>query len=66
MFVDNNLFSRLIKTIKEIDKDRNGYVTNQELDDILVLCLPELNDICLLSLFKPFTDPINNILVDYK
>ena len=30
---DNKLF-QIMKVIKEIDRDNNGYVTNQELDDI--------------------------------
>lgn len=30
--------------IKEIDKDHNGYVTRTELDDILKINVPDLND----------------------
>lgn len=29
-----------MKVIGEIDKDRNGYVTNAELDDILKMLFP--------------------------
>lgn len=30
-----------MKCIKEIDKESNGYVTNQELDDIMKMVYPE-------------------------
>lgn len=66
LFIDNESLFQLVRTIKQIDKDRNGYVTNQELEDIIVLCHPVLKDTSLLNLFKPFVDPINNMLVDYK
>ena len=66
LFIDNDLLTKLVRTIKEIDKDRNGYITNQELEDIVSLCYPSLKETNLVSLFKPFADPINNILVDYK
>ena len=66
MFLDSDSLTKLTRTIKEIDKDRNGYITNQELEDIVGLCHPSLKETNLVNLFKPFADPINNILVDYK
>jgi len=65
-FTDDIALMKLVKTIKGIDKDRNGYITNQELEDILILCVSELKDANIVFLFKPFADPINKILVDYK
>lgn len=56
-----------MKCIKEIDKDNNGYVTNQELDDILKLIYPEkLGDKDLKRLFRRFASIQNTILIDYK
>jgi hypothetical protein len=44
-----------MKNIKEIDKDNNGYVTNQELDDIFKMHYErELGYKDLKTLFKPF------------
>ena len=41
-----------MKCIKEIDKDHNGYVTNQELDDIFKMTYPnEFGDKDLKRLF---------------
>ena len=34
VFRKNNKLAGIMKIIKGIDKDNNGYVTNQELDDI--------------------------------
>ena len=56
-----------MRCIKEIDKDNNGYVTNQELEDIMKLCYPEeLGDKDLKRLFKMFESIQNTILIDYK
>ena len=35
IIVKNNKLAEIIRTIKEIDKQRNGFVTSSELDDIL-------------------------------
>lgn len=40
LFIDNDSMCKLVRKIKEIDKDRNGNVTNQELEDIVILCHP--------------------------
>jgi Ca2+-binding EF-hand superfamily protein len=64
---ENNKLGKVVRTIiKECDKDHNGYVTNQELDDIIKIHYPELAQNTLVSLFSDFQDPIQNILVDYK
>lgn len=56
-----------MKNIKEIDKDNNGYVTNQELDDIFKMHYEkELGDRDIKKLFKPFASIQNRILIDYK
>lgn len=55
-----------MRTIKDIDKDNNRYVTNQELDDILKMYYPELRHKQLIKLFDRFQDPIQPVLVDYK
>jgi len=57
----------IMKNIKEIDKDNNGYVTNQELDDIFKMHYEkELGTKDLKKLFKPFASIQNRILIDYK
>lgn len=51
----NNKLMLIMKTIKEIDRDNNGYVTNQELDDIFKMHYDtELKKKDLKTLFKPF------------
>jgi Ca2+-binding EF-hand superfamily protein len=56
-----------MKCVKEIDKDNNGYVTNQELDDILKMIYPtEFGERDLKRLFKLFSSIQNRILIDYK
>ena len=39
-FRDEHKLAELMRVIGEIDKDRNGYVTNAELDDILKMLFP--------------------------
>lgn len=55
-----------MRTIRDIDSDHNGYITNQELDDIIKLHYAELKPYYLMKLFDRFTDPIQVVLVDYK
>lgn len=47
-----------MRTIKDIDSDHNGYITNKELDDIIKLHYAELKPYFLMKLFDRFTDPI--------
>ncbi len=52
----NNKIVNIMKNIKEIDRDNNGYVTNQELDDIFKMHYEsELSNKDLKKLFKPFS-----------
>ena len=45
----------IMRRIKEIDKERNGYVTSTELDDIIKLSYgSELAGKSLQSIFKPY------------
>ncbi len=56
-----------MRSIKQIDRDGNGYVTNTELDDILKLTFPnELTTKRLKPIFKEFASIQNKILIDYK
>ena len=56
----------IMSTISYIDKDHNGYVTASELDDILKLFYPELQNRILLPHIKKFSSIQNRILIDYK
>jgi hypothetical protein len=53
----------IMRAIKDIDKERNGYVTSTELDDILK---NELKDKDLMPIFSPYASIQNKILIDYK
>ena len=44
MYKNNSKMRDIMLNIKEIDKDHNGYVTRTELDDILKINVPDLND----------------------
>jgi len=67
IIVRNNKLVAIMKNIKEIDRDNNGYVTNQELDDIFKMHYEtELGSKDLKFLFKPFASLQNRILIDYK
>jgi Ca2+-binding EF-hand superfamily protein len=47
-----------MRTINGIDRDNNGYITNQELDDILKLHYNELKGFSLIPHFARFQDAI--------
>ena len=57
--------------INSVDKDRNGYVTNTELDDILKIAYPAafedggLKDANLKPLMRKFASSANKVLIDY-
>lgn len=56
-----------MKTIGDIDKQRNGYVTSAELDDILkIVYKRELAGKDVKPLLKRFASIQNRILIDYK
>jgi hypothetical protein len=57
----------VIRTIKEIDKQRNGFVTSTELDDILkVFYKEELKGKDIKPVLKKYASIQNRILIDYK
>lgn len=63
----DNKLENLMITIKQIDKDHNGYVTRTELDDILKMLYPnELANRDLIPIIKTFSSIQNKILIDYK
>ena len=65
--IRNNKMVDIMKCIKDIDKEHNGYVTSTELDDILKICYKEeLKDKNLKDIFRPFASIQNRILLDYK
>ena len=54
IYKENKLID-IMRSIKDIDIEHNGYVTSAELDDILKICCPEqLKDKNLKKLFRPF------------
>jgi len=56
IFYNENKLMDIMRTIGEIDKDRNGYVTATELDDILKLYYPEqLEPRNIMHLIKKFS-----------
>jgi len=66
LFVDDDKLPFILRSIKDIDQDNNGYVTTTELEDIIKLHYPILKDKNLKKLFKPFASIQNRILIDYK
>ena len=67
MIRKDNKLVEIMRTIKEIDKDHNGYVTRTELDDILKMYYPaELDEKDLFPIIKKFGSIQNKILIDYK
>jgi len=65
LFVKENRMKDIQHIIRSIDRDRNGYVTRNELDDILKEVYPDLRNKDLMRLIKPFCSVSNKILVDY-
>ena len=52
---EDNKLPRIMKTIRSIDREKNGYVTNQELEDIIKLHYPDqLKQFEMKALFKNF------------
>ena len=66
IYKDNKLVD-IMRAIKDIDKEHNGYVTSTELDDILKVSYKrELTEKNLKNIFKPYASIQNKILIDYK
>ena len=61
-----NVVKDIFLRIREIDKDRNGFVTGLEFDDIVKLAAPELEDYDVSQYINPFACAENKILIDYK
>ena len=67
IFANDNKLKSIMLTIKEIDKDHNGFVTSTELDDIIKLYYrAELMDKDLLPFIGKFASLQNRILIHYK
>lgn len=67
VFAQDNKLKSIMMTIKEIDKDHNGFVTSTELDDIMKLYYrAELSGKELLPFINKFASPQNRILIHYK
>ena len=62
----------LFTIIKTVDKDRNGYITNTEFDDILKLIYSEkfedggLKNTNVKPVIRQFASSANKVLIDYK
>lgn len=67
IIMQSGKINSVFKIIYEIDKDHNGYVTRQELDDILKLVLKDtLNNRDLNPIINKFYSIQNKILIDYN
>ncbi len=67
LLISKNKLADIIRTIKEIDRQHNGFVTSTELDDILkVIYKEELKDRDLKPMLKKYASIQNRILIDYK
>lgn len=66
LVVQDKRLKEVFLKIRQIDRDRSGFVTQLELDDIIKMIFPELADNNLQEIIRPFCRPTNKILVDYK
>lgn len=67
VIAQNNKVADIMYLIKQIDKDRNGYVTRNELDDIIKLeYKAQLGNRNLFPIINKFSSISNKILIDYK
>jgi hypothetical protein len=62
----NNKLKDIFFKIREIDRFRNGFVTELELDDIIKIVYDELIENDIGPIIKPFCCKENKILIDYK
>ena len=64
---EDNKLRFVFAMIREIDKQKNGYVTDQELQDIFKECYPDkLRDFEFKGLFQRFSLGSNRLLIDYN
>lgn len=66
MFQSQNQLLEVMKRIKEIDREHNGYVTSTELTDIMHISLPSLKAMHVAPLLRPYASIANKVLIDYK
>jgi len=67
LFMANNKMSEFIRYCREINPDKNGVITVVEIDDILrILYEDELEGRDLSSLYEPFCQIQNKILINYR
>jgi Ca2+-binding EF-hand superfamily protein len=58
---------QITQMIRQIDRDRNGYITTSEMDDILKEVYPmAFKNKCFKAIFRPFTAIQNPILLNYN
>lgn len=64
---ENSKVKEILNAIREIDPDKNGYVTSTELEDIFKHNYKdELYGFSLTNIMKPFESAQNCILIDHK
>ena len=67
MIVEDDRLKEINLAIREIDPERNGYVTNQELDDILrINYSTQMEGKHVFDFVKQFASVSNPILIDYN
>ena len=67
MIVEDDRSKEINLAIREIDPERNGYVTNQELDDILRMnYTSQMEGKHVFEFVKQFASVSNPILIDYN
>ena len=66
MFQSHNHLLEVMKRIKEIDREHNGYVTSTELTDIMQISLPLLKAMNVAPVLRPYASIANKVLIDYK
>lgn len=66
LVMENNKLPIILKSIRDIDQDNNGYVTTTELEDIIKVHYKQLENKNLKKMFRPFASIQNRILIDYK
>lgn len=64
--IKDNKLPLILKSIRDIDQDNNGYVTTTELEDIIKFHYPSLQNKKVKHIMKQFASIQNRILIDYK
>ena len=66
VLAQKNIMTQISRIVRSIDRENNGFVTREELDDIFKSFFPELGTRKLISLFDKYSDPIIKVLISYK